>query len=246
MGGGISDLIRYTNGFKLLFYFYVILFIVFDICSTYFICNMLDVNRILKLYFILSENKKRNYYYYYYYYYYYSLLFLWCCSSFIALFVMLVVVLHSLLFGVISHPSVSYRQDFTPILYFQPSSSQSDLRHLHFNLSGPIFHSFTASATVLSGYFLPTGVFYLTLLPHIFATTCFYQGLSGSRQFFLEVCRLHADPQNTDHAHLFVWFTAIHNLDIQKNSYLNCTKYYHELLVVKSLVYLLLTRFKLF
>ena len=58
MGGGISDLIRYTNGFKLLFYFYVILFIVFDICSTYFICNMLDVNRILKLYFILSENKK--------------------------------------------------------------------------------------------------------------------------------------------------------------------------------------------
>ena len=58
MGDGISDLIRYTNGFKLLFYFYVILFIVFDICSTYFICNMLDVNRILKLYFILSENKK--------------------------------------------------------------------------------------------------------------------------------------------------------------------------------------------
>ena len=59
MGGGISDLI----GFKLLFCFYVILFIVFDICSTYFIYNMLDVNRILKLYFILSENKKRNYYY---------------------------------------------------------------------------------------------------------------------------------------------------------------------------------------
>ena len=68
MGGGISDLIRYTNAFKLLFYYYVILFIVFDICSTYFICNMLDVKRILKLYFILSENKKRNYYYYYYYY----------------------------------------------------------------------------------------------------------------------------------------------------------------------------------
>ena len=68
-GGGISDLIRYTNGFKLLFYFCVILFIVFDICSTYFICNMLDVNRILKLDFILSENKKQNYYYIYYYYY---------------------------------------------------------------------------------------------------------------------------------------------------------------------------------
>ena len=49
--------------------------------------------------------------------------------------------------------------------------------------------SSTASATVLSGHFLPTGVFYLTLLPDIFGTTCFYQGLPGSQQFFLEVCR---------------------------------------------------------
>ena len=47
----------------------------------------------------------------------------------------------------------------------------------------------TASAKVLSGHFLPTGVFYLTLLPDIFGTTCFYQGLPWSRQFFLEVCR---------------------------------------------------------
>ena len=36
--------------------------------------------------------------------------------------------------------------------------------------------------------FLPTGVFYITLLPYIFVTTCFYQELHGSRQFFLEVC----------------------------------------------------------
>ena len=50
-------------------------------------------------------------------------------------------------------------------------------------------HIFIASATVLSGHFLPTGVFFLTLLPHIFSTTCFYQDLPGSRQFFFEVCR---------------------------------------------------------
>ena len=49
--------------------------------------------------------------------------------------------------------------------------------------------SSTASATVLSGHFLPTGVFYLTLLPDIFGTTCFYQGFPGSRQLFLEICR---------------------------------------------------------
>ena len=49
--------------------------------------------------------------------------------------------------------------------------------------------SFTASATVLSGLFLPTGVFYLMLLPNIFSTTWFYQGFSGSRQLFLKICR---------------------------------------------------------
>ena len=54
----------------------------------------------------------------------------------------------------------------------------------------PFHYLLTASATVLSGHFLPTGVFYLTLLPKIFGTTCFYQGLPGSQQFFLEVCRV--------------------------------------------------------
>ena len=53
----------------------------------------------------------------------------------------------------------------------------------------PFHYLLTASAMVLSGHFLPTGVFYLTLLPDIFGTTCFYQGLPGSQQFFLEVCR---------------------------------------------------------
>ena len=47
----------------------------------------------------------------------------------------------------------------------------------------------TSSATVLSEHFLATGIFYLTLLRDIFGTTCFYQGLPGSWQFFLEVCR---------------------------------------------------------
>ena len=75
--------------------------------------------------------------------------------------------------------------------------------------------SSTASATVLSGHFLPTGVFYLTLLPDIFGTTCFYQGFPGSRQLFLEsfrasywsskhrpspsVCLIHSNPQSFIH-----------------------------------------------
>ena len=49
--------------------------------------------------------------------------------------------------------------------------------------------SSTAGTTVLSGYFLPTGVLYLTLLPDMFDRTCFYQGFPGSWQLFLEICR---------------------------------------------------------
>ena len=40
---------------------------------------------------------------------------------------------------------------------------------LSFNLSRLLRHSLTASATILSGCFLPTGVFYLALLPNILA-----------------------------------------------------------------------------
>ena len=103
-----------------------------------------------------------------------------CCSSFH-------VFLHShFLFDIIPHPSVDYRQVFRPILYFQPSPLQSDLQHFHFQL----FHYLlNASTTVLSEHLLPTGVFYLTLLPNIFRTTCFYQGFLGSWRFFLEICR---------------------------------------------------------
>ena len=82
-----------------------------------------------------------------------------CCASFIAVFVMLVVVLHSLLFDVIPQLSVSYRSVFTLILYFQSSLSKSDSQHFHFNLSGPFFHSFTASATILRRHFFTHRLF---------------------------------------------------------------------------------------
>ena len=75
---------------------------------------------------------------------------------------------------------------FTPNLYFQPSPTQSDSRHFHFQ---PFQDLLTASATVLSWRFLSTGVFYLTLLHRHFDSTSIYQGFPGSRQFFTEVCR---------------------------------------------------------
>ena len=102
--------------------------------------------------------------------------------------------------------------------------------------------SSTASATVLRGHFLTTGVFYLTLLADIFGTsqhfraTCFYQGFPGSRHLFLEICRtsywfsehrpspsiclIHSNPQSF----IYLKFVFI-NVNIAK-----------VLLVVKTLV----------
>ena len=60
--------------------------------------------------------------------------FLWCWSSFCCCCSSFVVFLYShFLFDIIPHPSVDYRQVFRPILYFQPSPSQSDSRHFHFS-----------------------------------------------------------------------------------------------------------------
>ena len=119
--------------------------------------------------------------------------FLWCWSSFCCCYSSFVDVLHShFLFDIIPHPSVDYRQVFRPILYFQPSPSQSDSRHFHFQ---PFRYLLTASATVLSGHFLPTGVFYLTLLPDIFgipnilAQPAFIKVSLGAGSYFFESCR---------------------------------------------------------
>ena len=103
------------------------------------------------------------------------MLLMWCCSS------------HCFSTSSLTLP-------WTIAGFSQPfyTFSQAHHRVIHdtfiFNLFEIFFHSFTASATVLSGYFLPTGIFYLTLLHWHF--TCVYQDLRGSQQFFLEVCRV--------------------------------------------------------
>ena len=83
----------------------------------------------------------------------------------------------------------------------------------------PFHYLLTVSTTVLSGHCLPTGIFNLTLLSDIFSTfPTFWHNLLLSRFYwepavtFLKVAGLHTDPRNTDPAHLFVWFTVIHNL----------------------------------
>ena len=138
--------------------------------------------------------------------------FLWCWSSFCCCcYSSFVDVLHShFLFDIIPHPSVDYRQVFRPILYFQPSPSQSDSRHFHFFNYSIIFLLRVLGFWV--GIFYPQAFFTL----HSFLT--FWHNLLLSRfhwklaATFLKVAGLHTDPRNTDPAHLFVWFTVIHNL----------------------------------
>ena len=117
--------------------------------------------------------------------------------------------LHSyLLFGSIPHLPWTIPR-FTFILYFQPTPSQSDLWHFRFQ---PFRDLLTVSATILSGGFLPTTFFTLRSFTNIFDSSCVYQDFPGSRQVFIvfKFEGLHTDPQNTDLAQLFVWFTVIH------------------------------------
>ena len=109
--------------------------------------------------------------------------FLWCWSSFCcSCCSSLVVFLHShFLFDIILHPSMDYHQVFSPILYFQPSPSQSDSRHFHFSTI-PL-----SSYCKCYGFGFEWGFFtHRHFLPYTpsqhFGTTCFYQGFAGNRQ----------------------------------------------------------------
>ena len=161
--------------------------------------------------------------------------FLWCWSSFCCCYSSFIVFLHShFLFNIIPHPSVDYHQVFRPILYpFQSSPSQSYSRHFHFQ---PFRYLLTTSATVLSGHFLLTGVFYLMFLPNILAQPAFIKVSLGAGSYPSKFAGLHTDPWNINLTHLFVWFTEIHNLLYILNLYLYMSILQNFLLAVKTLI----------
>ena len=111
---------------------------------------------------------------------------------------------------------------------------------------GPSFTVLPQALRFWVGIFNPQAFFTLHSFPTFLTQRTFIKASVGASKSFLKFAELHADPQNSDPAHMFVWFTAIHNLVNRKNLFFNRTKYYHELLVVKSIVHLLLIRFELF
>ena len=139
--------------------------------------------------------------------------FLWCrlqlfihfCSSFCFCSSSFIFVLHLLMF-------------FIHICFL--TSSLTPFR----GLSAGFYTHFILSAQPIAGVFYCS---FTDILPAIIKASLW----AGSSS--LKFPGFHTDPRNTDPAHLFVWFTVIHNLHIQNDSVLNSTIYYHELLVVK-------------
>ena len=62
------------------------------------------------------------------------------------------------------------------------------------------------------GIFYPLAFFILCSFLTFLAQPAFIKASLGAGSYSLKVSGLHTDPQNTDLAHLFVWFTVIHNI----------------------------------
>ena len=134
-----------------------------------------------------------------------------CCCSFVD-------VLHShFIFNIIPHSSVDYHQVFTPVLYFLPAHCRVIRDTFIFN------HSVIFLLRALRfwvGIFYPKTFFTLHSFQILSAQSAFIKASLGDGSSSLKFAGLHTDPRNTDPAHLFVWFTVIHNLLYILNLYL--------------------------
>ena len=128
-------------------------------------------------------------------------------------FVTLIFILLLLFFIHIFFSTSSLTLTWTIARFLDPFCTFSPAHHIVTRdtfIFQPLRYLLTASAMVLSGHFLPTGVFYLTLLPDIFgipnilAQPAFIKVSLGAGSYFFESCRVHTVPRNTDLAHLFV------------------------------------------
>ena len=182
-----------------------------------------------------------------------SVRFLWCCCSSFLIFILLLYLHLSMFFILllffihIFFSTSSLTVPWTIAGFLLPLYTISPARRRGI-CDTSIFRLFryllAASATALSGHFVATNGSYLMLLHR--HSTCIYQGLLGSRQFFLEVyrasywsskhrpapsvCLIHSNPQSS-YSERFSF------------------KFYNILSWIaygESLIYLLFTSFELF
>ena len=134
--------------------------------------------------------------------------FLSCWLSFSLVDALHFVVVLLLLFDIIPHPSVYYRRSFyTPFYTLSP---------LHRKVIRDTFICSTVSFLPRAlqpwvGIFYPQASFTLPSFPTFLAQPAFIKVCLGADSSSLKFARFHTDFQNTDPAHLFVWFAVIHN-----------------------------------
>ena len=150
-------------------------------------------------------------------------------SSF--LIFILLLYLHLSIFFI--HISLTFRH------HPSPSRGLSPGFYTHFILSAqPIaewFVIFSFSTFPISSYRKQYGFewaffTYRHFLPYAPSPTfltkpAFIKASLGASSSSLKFAGLHTDLQNTDPGHLFVWFTVLHKLHIQNDSYLSSTIY---------------------
>ena len=113
-----------------------------------------------------------------------------------------------------------YRVTSTPPWLLRPvkASTSSELYPDYFWL--PFLFHLPRALRFWVGIFYPQAFFTLRSFPTFLAQPAFIKASLGASSSSLKFAGLHTDPRNTDPAHLFVWFTVIHNLLYILNLYL--------------------------
>ena len=153
--------------------------------------------------------------------------FLFCCLS------LFVDVFHS----VVVLP-IAIRHHPSPFRWLSPSF------YTHFVLLAQSIAEWFATLSFLTiplssyreRYGFEWAFFTLSSFPTFLAQPAFIKASLGAGSYSLKFTGLHTNPQNTDPAHLILWFTVIYNLLYILNLYLYISILQKFLLVVKTLI----------
>ena len=129
-----------------------------------------------------------------------------------------------------------YHVTGTPPWFLRPmmASNSSELYPDYFWL--PLFFHLPRALRFWVGIFYPQAFFILRFFPTFWHNLLLSRFHWETAVTFLKFVELHTDPPNTEPAHLFVWFTLIHNLPYILNLYLCMSILQKFLLVVKTLI----------
>ena len=123
----------------------------------------------------------------------------------------------SLLFDIIPHPSVDYRRGFyTPFYILSPAHCRV-IRDTSVCSTIPFLPQALRSWV---GIFYLQAFFTLRSFPTFLAQAAFIKASLGASSYSFKFAGLHTDPQNTDLAHLLVWFTVTRNVSYILSLYL--------------------------